>query len=180
MPTPTYTLIASNTLTSTAASVTFSDIPQTFTDLVLRVSARNNDTQTWGHLHLRFNSDTTSNYSYTYLAGNGSTTASATSGNNVSTRAYYAVDGNTATSNTFGSVEVYIPNYNSTSAKPIGTFGVNETNSSTAGDANIAATAALYRGGSGISSITLGASSNFSTVSFLSGSSFFLYGVKNS
>ena len=36
----TYTLISSNVLGSSAASVTFSSIPATYTDLVLRVSAR--------------------------------------------------------------------------------------------------------------------------------------------
>ena len=39
----TYTLISSNVLASSAATVTFSSIPATYTDLVLRVSARNND-----------------------------------------------------------------------------------------------------------------------------------------
>lgn len=176
----TYTLIASNTLSSSAASVTFSSIPSTYTDLVVRVSARNNDTQTWGHLHFQLNGDTTSTYSYTYLAGNGSTAFSATSGNNSSTRSYYSVNGSTATANTFGSAEIYIPSYTASQNKPIGTFGVNETNSSTAGDANIAVTADLWRNTAAITSITIGASSNFSTESFVSGSSFFLYGIKNS
>ena len=36
----TYTLISSNVLSSSAASVTFSSIASTYTDLVLRVSAR--------------------------------------------------------------------------------------------------------------------------------------------
>jgi hypothetical protein len=39
----TYTLIASNTLGASAASVTFSAIPSTYTDLVVRYSAASCD-----------------------------------------------------------------------------------------------------------------------------------------
>jgi len=175
----TYTLISSNVLSTTTASVTFSSIPSTYTDLVLRVSARNNDTGTWGHLHFQLNGDTTTTYSWTYLSGDGSTAASATSGNNTSTRSYYSVDASGATANTFGSAEIYIPSYTASQNKPISTFGVNETNSAVAGDANIAITADLWRNTAAITSIKLGASSNFSTVSFVAGSSFYLYGVRS-
>jgi hypothetical protein len=40
----TYTLIESQVLGSSAASVTFSAIPATYTDLVLKFSSRNDDT----------------------------------------------------------------------------------------------------------------------------------------
>jgi len=67
MPT-TYTKIASTTLSSTSSSVTFSSIPQTFTDLVLVLdfvgSTTFLNTQTY------FNNDTTNgNYSVQYLFG---------------------------------------------------------------------------------------------------------------
>jgi hypothetical protein len=76
MPTPTYDLIASNVLGSSAASVTFSSIPATYRDLVLVVEAAvvssSND------LYLRFNGDTGSNYSEVTMRGADATSTSAT------------------------------------------------------------------------------------------------------
>ena len=73
MPTPTYNLIASNVLTSSASSVTFSSIPATYRDLVLVVTlvASTNSTA-----FVRFNSDSGANYSYVRMQGNGSTATS--------------------------------------------------------------------------------------------------------
>lgn len=71
----TYEPIASQTLTSTAGIITFSSIPQTFTDLVLIQSAR--VSSAYDITAIRVNSVTT-NYSGTYIEGNGS---SATTGN---------------------------------------------------------------------------------------------------
>jgi hypothetical protein len=70
----TYEPIATFTLSSTAGIVTFSSIPQTYTDLILIQSAR--VTSAWDITAIRVNSVTT-NYSGTYLESNGagSTTA---------------------------------------------------------------------------------------------------------
>lgn len=70
----TYEPIATQTLGSAAASVTFSSIPQTYTDLVLVVSRTLSANQ---YVAMRFNSDNTSNYSFTRLSGNGTSAASA-------------------------------------------------------------------------------------------------------
>lgn len=70
MPTATYDLIASNTLTSQASSVTFSSIPSTYRDLVLVVQGRSVD-GTNDNFVLRFNGDTGSNYNYTWGEGYG-------------------------------------------------------------------------------------------------------------
>jgi hypothetical protein len=71
--TGTYTLIASNTLVSTTSSLTFSSIPNTYTDLVLVCSAR---AATNASMTIQFNGDTASNYSYTVLDGDGATPSS--------------------------------------------------------------------------------------------------------
>ena len=73
--TATYSLINSQTLGSNQATVTFSSIPATFTDLCLVVqftvaSGSNNQ------MLIRFNSDTATNYSRTYLSGDGTSAAS--------------------------------------------------------------------------------------------------------
>ena len=75
----TYTPLATQTLGSAAASVTFSSIPSTYTDLVLVF----NGTCTTGvvGLVLQFNSDTSTNYSYTILSGDGTTGSSSRSSN---------------------------------------------------------------------------------------------------
>jgi len=69
----TYEPIQSYTLGSAAATITFSSIPATYTDLRLILIGT---TSASGTMRLRFNSDTATNYSYTDLTGNGSTAAS--------------------------------------------------------------------------------------------------------
>jgi hypothetical protein len=75
----TYEAIATQTLGSAAASVTFSSIPGTYTDLVLVVAG----TLTTGteNIVMQFNGDTGSNYSVTSLLGDGSTASSFRSSN---------------------------------------------------------------------------------------------------
>jgi hypothetical protein len=68
MPTPTYTPLATVTLGTTAASVTFSSIPATYRDLVLVVDG----TSSSPDFFLRFNGDS-SNYTRTGMISFGST-----------------------------------------------------------------------------------------------------------
>lgn len=166
----TYNLIASNMLTTSAASVTFSAIPNTFTDLVLRVSARG-DTEgaVNGRFRIEFNGDFGfTNYKSTSLVGDGSSATSSRS----TERILVTMSGQTADG--FGSAEVYIPNYLSTVNKPMGIFGVAESNTA---NVNMAAGAGLYLSSSAITSVTI---RQHSGTNFVSGSSFFLYGIKNS
>jgi hypothetical protein len=69
----TYEPIASTTLGSAAASHTFSSVPGTFTDLVVIVVGAGS---TSSDVYLRFNGDTASNYSNTYLGNIGNSPAS--------------------------------------------------------------------------------------------------------
>ena len=170
----TYTLISSNVLSGSAASVTFSSIPSTYTDLVLKYSARSDYSNYYEWVKIVLNNDTTTNYSETYINGTGSAANSnRTSSDNYFERMYGAT-ANTATSNTFGNTEVYIPNYTSTSAKPLSSFGTTENNAT---GAYINADAMLYRGSSGITRIDISPALG---TNWLSGSSFYLYGIKNS
>ena len=59
----TYTPIATQTLSATASSVTFSSIPGTYTDLILVLNSTTSITDR--SIRLQFNSDTGTNYSYT-------------------------------------------------------------------------------------------------------------------
>lgn len=74
MPTPTYTPIASTTLSSNQASVTFSSIVGTYRDLILVIQGSLATTP--GDLTIRFNGDTGSNYSYVRMSGSGTATDS--------------------------------------------------------------------------------------------------------
>lgn len=80
--TGTYALINSNTLGSATNTVTFSSIPATFTDLVIVIQGKCATAD--ANISIRFNSDTATNYSYTFLDGNGTSTFSSRGTNQTS------------------------------------------------------------------------------------------------
>ena len=76
MPT-TYEPIATQTLSSDQASITFSSIPSTYTDLLFVVQAQSTQTGSSANgMRCRINGDTGNNYSYTSFDGNGSSASS--------------------------------------------------------------------------------------------------------
>ena len=154
----TYEPIATTTLGSAQASVSFSSFSG-YTDLVLVcVATTASDDQ---FLSVQFNGDTGSNYSNTYMTGNGST---ATSGRNSnSTIAYIAG----SSSNTVPVLSItQIQNYsNSTTYKTL----LSRTNDSSL---LVQATVSLWRSTSAITSLVIASNGNIS-----SGSTFTLYGI---
>jgi hypothetical protein len=173
----TYSLISANTLTTTAASITFSAIPATFTDLVIRASARTNRAATQDIWKIVINGDTAANYSRTALRGLGSgNSGTPVSDNQTSASNLYfgGLDAANNTANTFGSTELYIPNYASTIVKQFSAHTVYEENNSYA---EMEKVALRYGGTSAITSIVL---SSFYSASFIANSSFFLYGISKS
>ena len=170
----TYTLISSQVLASSAASVTFSSIPSTYKDLVLKWSIRSSTSSTNDAINLTLNGNSTAIYSSTYLYGNGATTASlnsSTSSGNLFFQYSRMADGATATANTFSNAELYIPSYTASQNKPASFFGAQEDNSTTA---NIFLLANLAQITATISSIGMVLNSS---ANFVSGSSFYLYGI---
>jgi hypothetical protein len=167
----TYTLISSNTLGSSAATVTFSSIPSTYTDLVLRISSRLDANST--SLEINFNGNTSSVYRNTYLNSNGTSTESSNSGS--TTINFVGSNTSPSTASTFSNVEVYIPNYQVATNKPFSTFGVTENNATTA---FIEMNACLFLSTAAITSISLYSGSGSAFI--VAGSSFYLYGIKNS
>ena len=162
----TYTPIASQTLTGSAASVTFSGVPQNFTDLILVTNA--DVTSAGASINIRFNSDSGSNYSYTTMYGNGSTVASAR-GSNL-TKSYIAayVAPNTALEHT---TITHIQNYsNATTNK---TFLSRSNRASASNSPGAEALVGLWRNTSAINTIFLSPDSG----SFDTGSTFNLYGI---
>jgi hypothetical protein len=76
MPTPTYKALATVTLPSSAASVTFSSIPATYRDLVLVINCKIVSGAVFPRAIL--NADTAENYSRVTMDGNGSSANSNT------------------------------------------------------------------------------------------------------
>jgi hypothetical protein len=140
------TKIAEQTLASTAASITFSSIPQTATDLMLIVSSRGTDILNNGGqaMSIYFNGSNTS-LTGKLLGGDGSAASSSANWFTLST-----TSDNTA--NTFGNATFYIPNYAlSTINKSFSIDGVGENNATKA-DGGI--TAGLWSSTAAITSIT--------------------------
>lgn len=167
---PTYELISEQVLTSDQSSVTFSNIPQGYDDLILLTSARLNASG-FPAMLMRFNSDSGNKYSYRILEGSGSSVTS-TSTSPASSMIVTNLGGTNTTANTFNNSEIYIPSYTSNINKSISSTTVLENNSTTA---YIDIISGLWSDTSAITSIQLFPS----TASFTSNSSFYLYGIKN-
>ena len=86
----TYDPIATTTLASTSALVTFSSITSAYTDLVLVISATN--TSAGVDIFLRMNNDTGTNYSYNWMSSYTGTPATGTVNTTANVRmGYYAI-----------------------------------------------------------------------------------------
>lgn len=116
----------------------------------------------------------TTNGSQTILAGTGSSALTYNDTAIVYNYSYASVPGNTTTSNTFGSDEIYIPNYIGSAKKVASIFGTMENNATAS---YINASAALSGITAAVTSILL---SPAAAGNFVAGSSFYLYGIKNS
>jgi hypothetical protein len=165
-------LITSQTLGSAAASITLSSIPSGYTDLVLKISAQaDGASNAFDNITLTFNGTGTTNHSSTRLTGNGATAAS-NRGTNQGIIMPNVMPQTGVPGSPWCNAEVYIPSYSVAQNKPLSTFGVSEGNQTTAWTA---ATAGLFSDTTAITSIVATGSTNF-----VSGSSFYLYGIKNS
>jgi hypothetical protein len=159
--TATYTPIASATVGTAVATVTFTSIPQTYTDLVLVINA--GLTSGAADASLQFNSDTGNNYSRVVLYGNGT---SAFGARNASVDSIITIQ--------FGALSdgplttTHIMNYsNTTTYKSLlqrGGYASSIT----------ALTAGLWRNTNAITRIDVG---NRGGTTYVAGSTFNLYGI---
>jgi len=165
MANPTYVLINSYTVgAGNTSSVTFSSIPQTYTDLLVKVSAQGTYTS---FIAFRLNPNgSTSNMTSKVLMGDGSSVSSFND-----SIVYAQIPG--AGTNTFSNYEVYIPNYTSSNYKSFSMDAVAEQNATLA---YTPLTAALWSSTSVISSMTFAATVG----NLVQYSTFYLYGINNS
>ena len=164
-------LIAKNVLGSNTATVTFSSIPGTgYTDLLVVASIRSSRAAASDALFILFNGNTTlgsgSNVTGRILTGNGSTAASTALTDNF----LCDIGAASATSNTFGALEIYLPNYAGAANKSFSQTHAYENNATTA---IITAGAHLWSSTDAVTSVGFDALFG----DFASGSSFFLYGI---
>lgn len=171
----TYVKIASQTLSGSVSSVTFSNLPQNYTDLVLVIRATDN--RGGGSLAdgagITFNSDTSTastNYSFTYVGARSSGTDSGRNSNFREIDVYAIGTGNG--SSTFSPIVCNIMNYsNSTTYKTVLARGGNVLDITSA---NVG----LWRSTAAVTSITIWPGYNGAGYTFTSGSTFTIYGIE--
>ena len=161
MPTPTYTALATRTLTAAAASVTFSSIPGTYRDLIFVISGDLVSATATDSL-LRVNSDSGSNYHRVYaFASNAGAISSAAGTPLTSFAPWFATSGQ---SNAIGQ----IMDYSTTDKHKTLLSRQNGTQTGV----GISMQAQRWANTAAITSLAFSTSNNFAT-----GTTFSLYGV---
>jgi hypothetical protein len=150
---------------SPVASVTFSSIPQGYTDLIVKASMRDNGGNNF--FTVEFNGNSSSIYTQRTLIAENTTVSSVSRGPRANFY-YDAIDDNTHTVNTFNSFEMYIHNYTFANNKSVSTESVSENNTAAKGIRNLSAD--LFSSTAAITSIKF-------TQVFAANSTFTLYGV---
>ena len=162
-----YNFIASITVTSAVASVTFSSIAGTYTDLVVKCSTRSDRASVASPTRLYPNASSTS-ITLKALVGSG---AAASSQDQTAFSAFIGeTSASTATASTFGSFEIYIPNYTSSNNKSVSIDSVSETNATTV---YAVLTAFLWPSSAAITSLQI----LDGLGNFVQYSTFYLYGI---
>lgn len=169
----THEIINSITLGSNASSVTFSAIPQTYTDLLVKIGAR--ITNANGGMFAKFNGSSTGYSSKSIYGqdGNGG------GGSGPASSIFLWTTGTWATAGFFGNNEIYIPNYTSTTNKKTfntENFAGNQTGSSPYA---VGIFSGRWNDVSAITTIVF-TPEGAGVPEFLANSTFYLYGIKNS
>ena len=159
----TYEPIATTTLGSAAASVSFSSIPATYTDLRLVVTGGTSVSGTYAWI--QYNSDTATNYSTTRLDGDGSGAASARTTSATFIRNSTSLDSNP---------NLVITDIFSYAGSIFKTCLI-ETAADQNGSGRVTRTVGLWRSTSAITSILFSANSG----NLNAGTTATLYGIKN-
>jgi hypothetical protein len=151
-----------------ATAFAFTNIPQNYTDLIIKVSARGNYAGTSDQLAISFNGSTSS-YSYKQIYGLG-TAGVGSQGASAYPDSY--ISGASATASTFGNTDIYIPNYTSSNNKSLSMDSVGETNGGVVGSS---LTAGIWSNTAPITSISV---LNSLSGTFLQYSTATLYGIR--
>lgn len=165
----TYTPINSTTLTTDTSSVTFSSIPATYTDLIAVIQTRV-ASATIDYFSVRYNGDTGTNYSFTYMANTGSARFT-----NLSQQIIGWATSNSENSTSFAPIILQILDYSNTT-----TYKTSLSRSGASDMARVDAQVNLWRSTNAINSIvfaTWGAGT-FGANNMRAGTTISLYGIK--
>lgn len=154
-----------------ASSIEFTSIPQTYTDLLIVLSARSSAENEY---YITFNGNT-ANYSSIYVYGNGSAGFSGSSPFGSTFAFLGSTNKSTTTAQVFNNAEIYIGNYTSANHKALSSETAQENNAT---EAYSWFTAARWADTAAITSIQLDLQNAPST--FVEYSSATLYGIKSS
>lgn len=167
----TYEKIASVESNGSTGTLSFSNIPQTFTDLLLFVSGRTTwTTDTNDQIRIYLNGNTSS-YAHKLLLGTGSVTDG--DGSTTAPGVNAQTETGAMTANTFSNDFIYIPNYTSSNYKIVSHQHVSENNATLA-YSTLGAT--LWSNSSAITSLSI---STFRGYDWAQYSTATLYGIKN-
>ena len=164
----TYTPIATTTLGS-AATITFTSIPSTYTDLIVVLNGNGSRAATSDDTGLRLNSDSGANYSETIIIGNGTSASSsrASSVNEMFQNTNFRIG---ATSGARSTIIYHFMNYsNTTTYKTV-------LGRSNVSDFGVVEGVGLWRSTAAINTIYL---YNYTSNAFTAGTTATLYGVKS-
>lgn len=172
----TYDKIATVTVTgATAANIEFTSIPQTYTNLLLKVSLRDSRTDNpITDTLLTFN-NSVSGYSVRGIYSDSSTSGILSSSGAAFIAGTYETTSQSGNPSAFSNSEYYMPNYTSSDSKSVSVDGVTEKNTST--NIYMSLLSGLWANSSAITSIKL--APMFSLL-FVTNSTATLYGIKNS
>jgi len=159
----TYEPIATTTLGSATGTVSFTSISSAYTDIIAVINA-STVSSNYG-LWYRVNNDSGTNYSQTYLTGNGTTAASSRELNSAQGIASSDI------STTRGTTIVHFMNYSNTTTYKTQLGRTNDTS------LTVGTTVSLWRSTAAINRIDFAVGASFPSGQFASGSTFTLYGI---
>ena len=156
-----------------AATMSFTSVPGTYTDLLLKLTTRDTAaTVDTGAVKVTFNSSATG-YTNRNVVGTGSATSSGTAGTtyiDAGLNGVMPTTGNTAS--IFSNIELYIPNYAGSNNKSVSVDTAGENNQA---NTNCGFVAGLWSNAAAITSISIAPTTLFAQYSTAT-----LYGIKNS
>jgi hypothetical protein len=159
----TYTPLATTTLGSAASSYTFNSISGSYTDLILVANIPSNSTN--DDVFIQFNGDTASNYSASWIRGNGSTASQVRSTGITGVR---CSDSGSPTTAAASLLIIQIQNYSNST-----TYKTALSRANSAGGNGLDAFVGMWRNTAAITSVKIYPSSGNMAI----GSTFTLYGI---
>lgn len=163
----TYEPIASTTLGSNTGVVSFDSIPGTYTDLLCVIRGLGTGTTVNG-VRIRVNDISTSTYSTTVLAGNGT---SASSNREADSSSWFTTWNGIFDSDDGGIVRLHLQNYANTNV-------FKTALSETATNNIVGRGVHLWRSTNAITKVSFALGGTFPDINFASGTDFALYGIK--